>query len=156
MDTGYDDAHLLDLTLQFPESAAYTPEHKAELVRELRNRVATIPGVADVTTARAPNDEAFRDAAISINGEKPSASNTKATLFYTWIEPNYFQTMGIPLLAGHVFAAGAAGGNSVVLSESAANQLWPGKMPWGAHCGSAPMGSFTGRMSRCRMVRRGG
>jgi predicted permease len=129
MDTGYDDAHLLDLSLQFPESAAYTREHKAELARELCDRVAAMPGVMDVTTARAPDDEDFRDAAISINGEKPSASNTKAALFYTWIQPNYFRTMGIPLLAGHGFAAG--NDNSVILSQSAANQLWPGQNPLG-------------------------
>ena len=131
MDTGYDDSHLLDLNLQFPESATYTAEYKAELARELRDRVAEIPGVTDVTTARAPDDQDFRDAAVSINGEKPSVSNTKAALFYTWIQPNYFRTMGIPLLAGHGFAEGNADDNSVILSQSAANQLWPGKSPLG-------------------------
>jgi predicted permease len=131
MDTGYDDAHLLNLSLQFPESAAYTHEHKAELARALRDRIATIPGVAEATTARAPDDENGRDAAVSINGENPSVKNTKATLYYTWIQPNYFQTMGIPLLVGRGFAAGDTGDTSVILSESAANQLWPGKNPLG-------------------------
>ena len=123
--------NLLDLSLQLPESLAYTPEHKAELARELRDRVATMPGVADVTTARAPNDLDLRDAAVSIDGENPSANNTKATLYYTWIQPGYFRTLGVPLLAGHGFAAGDAGEKSVILSESAANQLWPGKDPMG-------------------------
>ena len=131
MDTGYDDAHLLDLSVQLPENLAYLPEHKAELARELRDRVATMPGVVDATTARAPDDEDFRDAAVSIDGENPSANNTKATLYYTWIQPNYFQTLRIPLLVGHGLTAGGAGEKSVILSESAANQLWPGKNPLG-------------------------
>jgi macrolide transport system ATP-binding/permease protein len=131
MDTGYDDAHLLDLSLQLPESLAYKPEHKAELARELRDRVATMPGVVDVTTARAPDDEDFRDAAVSIDGENPSANNTKATLYYTWIQPDYFQTLRIPLLVGHGFTAGDAEEKAVILSESAANQLWPGNNPLG-------------------------
>lgn len=131
MDTGYDDAHLLDLSPQFPESAAYTPEHKAELARQLRDRLAAMPGVANVTTARAPDDEDFRDAAVSIDGEPPSANNTKATLYYTWIQSNYFQTLGIPLLVGHGFASSDAEDHSVILSQSAANQLWPGKNPMG-------------------------
>jgi predicted permease len=131
MDTGYDDAHLLDLSLQLPESLAYKPEHKAELARELRDRVATMPGVVDVTTARAPDDEDFRDAAVSIDGENPSANNTKATLYYTWIQPDYFQTLRIPLLVGHGFTAGDEEEKAVILSESAANQLWPGNNPLG-------------------------
>lgn len=130
METGYDDAHLLDLSLQFPESAAYTQEHKAELARELRDRIATIPDVAEVTTALAPSED-LHDAAISINGESPSVENTKTTLYYTWIQPNYFQTLGIPLLVGQGFAAGDTSDDSVILSESAAKQLWPGKNPLG-------------------------
>jgi len=131
MDTGYDDAQLLDLSVEFPESSTYTPEHKAELTRGLRYRVAAMPGVVGVTTARAPDDEDFREVAVSIDGQNPSADDTKATLYYTWIQPDYFQTMGIPLLVGHGLSAGNAGDKSVILSESAANQLWPGKNPLG-------------------------
>ena len=131
MDTGYDDAHLIDLGLQFPEGAAYTPERKAVVVRELRTRLNALPDVADVTTARAPDDQDFRDAAISINDEQPSAANATTNLYYTWIQPNYFSTLNIPLLAGHGFNPGDAGDNSVVLSESAATSLWPGKNPLG-------------------------
>lgn len=131
MDTGYDDAHLLDLSMHFPESPAWTPKHKSELARELRDRVAAMPEVADVTTARAPDDEDFREAAVSIDGENPSANNTKATLYYTWIQPDYFQTLRIPLLVGHQFASGDAGEKSVIISESAAIQLWPDQNPLG-------------------------
>jgi predicted permease len=132
MDTGYDDAHVIDLTLRFPESAAYTPERKVALIRDLRARVAAIPGVTDVTSARAPDDEEFREGLVSINGEKPTRENAKAWVFYTWIEPNYFRTLGIPLAFGKEFAAQAGQAEaSAIVSESAARELWPGKNPLG-------------------------
>jgi predicted permease len=131
-DTGYDGAHVIDLNLQFPESAEYAPEHKAALLHDLRARIAAMPGVIDVTTARAPDDGEFRQAAISLNNEKPSSRNMKAYLYYTWIQPNYFRTLGIPLLAGRGFTpqSGQAEG-SVVVSQSTAKQLWPGLNPLG-------------------------
>jgi predicted permease len=132
MDTGYDDAHVMDLGLQFPESAEYTPDHMDALVRDLRTRLAALPGVMDVTTARAPDDNGFRSAAVSLNGEAPSSRNMKAYLYYTWIQPNYFQALRIPLLLGHGFTAQASQAEpSIVVSESTANKLWPGENPVG-------------------------
>jgi predicted permease len=132
METGYDDAHVIDLSLQFPESPGYTPEHNAALVRDLRSRLAAMPGVADLTTARAPDDGELRTAAVSLNETEPSRQNAKAYLFYTWIEPNYFQTLRIPMRFGRGFAARAGEAEpSIVVSESAANQLWPGQNPLG-------------------------
>jgi macrolide transport system ATP-binding/permease protein len=132
METGYDDAHVIDLSLQFPESAEYTPDHKDALIRDLRTRVAALPGVMDVTTARAPDDGEFRSAAVSLNSEAPSSQNMKAYLYYTWIQPNYFQALGIPLLLGHGFTAqGDQAEPSIVVSESTANKLWPGQNPVG-------------------------
>jgi hypothetical protein len=55
----------------------------------------------------------------------------RAVLYYTWIQPNYFQTVGIPLLLGHGFPSQAGQANHVVLSESAARRLWPGQNPIG-------------------------
>ena len=132
MDTGYDAAHVIDLGLQFPESAEYTADHKSTLIRDLRDRLAAMPGVLDVTTARAPDDGEFRSAAVSLNAEKPSPQDMKTYLFYTWIQPNYFQTLGIPMLLGRGFTAQAGQAEpSIVVSESAANQLWPGQNPIG-------------------------
>jgi predicted permease len=132
MDPGYDAAHVIDLGLLFPESAKYTADHKTALIRDLRARLAAMPGVVDVTTARAPDDGEFRSAAVSLNTEKPSPQDMKTYLFYTWIQPNYFQTLGISMLLGRGFTAQAGQAEpSIVVSESAAKQLWPGQNPIG-------------------------
>jgi predicted permease len=132
MSTGYDANHVIDLSLQFPEESKYSGNYKAALVRDLRRRVAALPGVAAVTSAHAPDDNGGRKAAVSLNGEPPSARNTDRVLYYTWVEPNYFQTLGIPLLVGHAFPPRAGQANHlVILSESAARRLWPGQNPMG-------------------------
>jgi predicted permease len=132
METGYDDAHVTDLTLLFPESAEYTPEHKAALIRELRGRLGAMPGVIGVTSARAPDDEEFRGGPVTVNGETPTRGNARAWVFSTWVEPNYFRTLGIPLRLGREFGAqGGLADETAIVSESAARELWPGENPLG-------------------------
>ena len=53
-------------------------------------------------------------------------------LYYTWVQANYFQTLGIPLSLGRGFQSQAGQPeHSVILSESAAQRLWPGQNPIG-------------------------
>ena len=132
METGYDSKHVVDLNFQFPEGSKYSAVRKVALVHELRMRLATLPGVVAITSARAPDDNSFRTAAIPLDGEKPSAQNGQSILHYTYIQANYFQALGIPLFVGHSFQTHAAQSeHSVILSESAAKHLWPGRNPMG-------------------------
>jgi predicted permease len=130
--TGYDGKEVVSLDLQFPEGPNYNAIGKAALVRELRTRLSTLPGAAAVTSAWAPDGNGLRTAAVSLNGEKPSPQNTKLVLYYTYVQANYFQTLGIPLLTGRGFPAqGGQPEPAVVLSESTAQLLWPGQNPLG-------------------------
>ena len=132
MATGYDSKHGLALGVQFPEGGKYNEASKNALVRALRIHLASIAGVAEITIANAPDGGGLRTAAISLNGEAPSAKNTQAVLFYKYIQGNYFQTLEIPLLFGRTFQAQAGDPEPVViLSESAARELWPGQNPIG-------------------------
>ncbi len=132
MNTGYDGGHVVDLSLQFPEESQYTAGHNAVLVRDLRARIAALPGVAAITSARAPDDNGGRRAAVSLNGGPPTARDMYAMLYYTWVQANYFQTLGVPLLLGHGFPSQASEPEHlVILSESAAQRLWPGQNPIG-------------------------
>jgi macrolide transport system ATP-binding/permease protein len=133
METGYDGTRVVDLNLKFPEEAAYTADRKAALVRDLRTRLAALPGVAGITSARAPDEPGGgRRAAVSLNGAEPSAQNRQAVLYYTWVQPDYFQTLGVPLVSGSDFPSQAREAeHAVILSESAARRLWPGQDPLG-------------------------
>src|SRR5262249_51339451 len=129
VDTGYDLKHMI--ALEVPDDGKSTASQKAALVRELRNRLAGLPGVVAITNALAPF-YGFYQAVYSDNGEIPSARNKQGFVDYSYVEPNYFQTLGIPLVVGHTFSPQAGKADaSVILSETAAKQLWPGQNPIG-------------------------
>jgi hypothetical protein len=125
MDRGYDSKHLLQLDFQFPEGSKYTPARKNAVIGELRTRLAALPGVARITSARPPLDYGSRTAAVPLGGQQ-------SILNYTFVQADYFQTLGIPLYLGGGFQPQAGQREqSVVLSESAAKKLWPGENPIG-------------------------
>ncbi|MDX6462506.1 MAG: hypothetical protein QOE55_6203, partial [Acidobacteriaceae bacterium] len=64
MDTGYDTKHVVDLDLQFPEGPKYNSDSRHALVRELRNRLAGLPEVTAITSARPPDSGGIRTAAV--------------------------------------------------------------------------------------------
>jgi macrolide transport system ATP-binding/permease protein len=123
METGYDSQQVLDLDLQFPE-AKYTPARKIALVGELRRRLAALPGVAALTSARPPGDLGFLTAAAPL---VQSVQQGVQRMHYAYVQSNYFQTLGIPMIGGRSFQSE----RSIVLSESAAKQLWPEGNPIG-------------------------
>jgi len=130
--TGYDGDRIIDLSLEFPEESKYTGDRKAFLVHELRTRLSALPGVAGITSSRAPTDNGARRAAVSLDGSHPSPQNMEAILYYTWVQANYFQTLGVPMLLGHGFESRSGEPERlVILSESAARRLWPGQNPLG-------------------------
>jgi len=130
MDTGYDSKHVVELDLQFPEGSKYNDARKLALVDELRTRLAALPGVAALTSARQPVENFFQTAATPA-GEKSPAQNI-ALIHYTYVQSNYFQTLGIPMLLGRSFRSQAGQPeHSVIVSESAARQFFPGRNPIG-------------------------
>jgi hypothetical protein len=142
VDRGYETKHVVDLTLQFPESSKYTAERKGAIVRALRTRLASLPGVIATTNADPPVVGYLR-AAVSANGEVPSPQNSGAVICYSYVQPSYFQTLGIPVLMGHDFESQAAEPEpSVIVSESAARQLWPGQDPIGHSLRLSTQGQF--------------
>lgn len=132
MDTGYDAGHAISISLRFPDAPDYSQERRSALVSTLQSRLAALPGVEAVTSGRAPDDDNIRLAAASLDGNKPTTRNTRAYLYYRYVEPNYFETMGIPLLFGSGFQRQASQPSTqAILSESAARKLWPGQNPIG-------------------------
>jgi predicted permease len=132
METGYDDKHVVCLLFRFPESLDYTSERKAALISTLSTRLAELPGVTAVTNGRAPDGQGLLTTPISLNGQEPSPQNTRAYLYYNYVQPNYFQALGIPLLIGRGFSTQSRQPElSAILSESAARRLWPGENPIG-------------------------
>jgi len=132
METGYDGKHVIDVQIQFPDQVRYSTERKRSLLRETRNRVEGLATVSEVTVGRAPDGDGVRTAAVRFGGEKSASGGSAHYAFYSYVSPNYFETLGIPMLAGRGFAYGqSAAEQSVILSATQAAELWPDQNPIG-------------------------
>jgi predicted permease len=129
VDRGFASKRVVELDLLFPEK--HNAVRKLAVIRELRTRLAALPGVAQVTSARPPSDDLLRAAAIPLDASLHNAG-AQAILCYTYIQANYFETLGIPLLVGRRFQQkGGEPEHDVILSEAAAKQLFAGQNPIG-------------------------
>jgi MacB-like periplasmic core domain/FtsX-like permease family len=132
MPTGYETKQVIDLEVQFPGGGGYDAARRAALTRTLRERIVSLPGVTELTVGRAPDGGGIRTAAISLNGEKPAVVKPERVAFVTYVQPNYFRTVGIPMISGNTFPMQQGEPTrDVVVSESQAKELWPGLNPIG-------------------------
>ena len=102
----------------------YTPATARAYLDQLQDRLRTIPGVSSVSLAFRPplvNDEVMMTS-IEVDGHT-------VLIYPNWVGPEFFQTMGIPLLRGRYLRRGDK--NAVVLSESLARKRWPHEDPIG-------------------------
>jgi predicted permease len=108
-----------------PERLSDTPERMQAFARGVLDRVRYLPGVSSASVINsAPFGRMFIQGAFEIEGQPPPtlAAGTPK------IEPGYFQTMGIPLLAGRDFTpADAANAPKVaIVSERIVREYFPG------------------------------
>jgi hypothetical protein len=146
MDTGYETKHVINLELQYPEGKKYDGDRRRTILREIRNRVATLPGIMATTIGRAPDGGGVRTAQVSIAARSSNDKGSGPYLFYTYVLPNYFKTLSIPLLAGRRFQAQQGASEPlVIVSESAAAELWPGQNPLGQKISMSTLSQFHGK-----------
>src|SRR5712692_3466366 len=101
---------------------------------ELAERIADFPGVE---SAAATFVDPFLwggfQRGFTVEGHAPISNAEADTVYYQEIGPNYFHTMGIPLLQGRDFSMrdSISASGTVMVSESVAHRYWPGQVPIG-------------------------
>ena len=131
--TGYDSKHVINVDFRFPETSKYTAARKVAFVHELRTRLAALPGVTAISSSRPPGANPLRrTGVVAVDEAGASGQNVQWILPYNYVEANYFQTLSVPLLLGRGFQArGSESEYTFILSESAAELLWPNQNPIG-------------------------
>jgi predicted permease len=115
----------------------YSQSQLLQLNRDLIQGIAGIPGVRSVSQAsRGPiggirwvpvaRADATSLPPTTAGSETPAAG-------YSYVTPNYFDTLGIPIIRGRTFTPGEADGQApvVVISAATARRFWPGENPIG-------------------------
>ena len=109
-----------------------TPAQINEFYREVKARVASLPGVEQVaegfsTPWRDEREESINFTFAAQGARRPDGQDFRAN--FRAVSPGWFQTMGMPILNGRDFNDGDKDGNErvVIISQSLANMLYPGQ-----------------------------
>ncbi len=146
LEVKYEVKRVLNLELGFPDNAKYTKERKLSLAREIRTKIAALPAVVDTTVGRAPDGGGVRVANISTDAKSAASDAGHPALFYTYVMPNYFQLINLPVQAGRGFDKNTGAAEPIaVVSQSAATTLWRGENPIGKKIWLSTAGQYHGK-----------
>jgi predicted permease len=136
IDPGYETRDVAYFEMYDPEKLHYPQARLLELNRELSRRMEAIAGVRSVAQAsRGPVGNMRRVDLAPANTENTPAAGASEPFGtgYGCVTPNFFETMGIPILRGRVVTPGEAEGQApvVVISQAMARRFWPNENPIG-------------------------
>jgi putative ABC transport system permease protein len=134
VDAGFDRSRLVTFSMTLP-MATSEPDTRAQGYQRILDRLRAAPGVQGVTVmsglppSRSPN-------AISTRIENYTSSDGRPVEvidYYQFVMGDYFETMGVPIVAGRGFERTdiASQGKVVVVNETLANRIWKGQNPIG-------------------------
>jgi predicted permease len=135
VEPGLDPKNVLTLEMSLPqENLYYGPPVNKRFTQDLQTHVGSLPGVLAVSgIGHLPLSGANAGRGFTIEGRPDPGPENQAGAGYSVACPNYFQTMGIPLVAGREFSEqdrfGAPG--VIVINETMARKYWPDEDPIG-------------------------
>jgi putative ABC transport system permease protein len=134
-DMGCITQNVITMHLGLPDARYATPAQRANFYDALLERVRALPGVdaAGFVTA-VPGQGYVMDWTFSIVEHPPLPQGNGLFALSRWADPKYFGAMGIPILRGRTFDGKRLDAtNETIISQSFANQYFPGEDPLGKH-----------------------
>jgi predicted permease len=131
-----------------PRLNGYTLERTKLAYRELTDSLSSLPGVQSVGLAgvRILEDDEW-DSSMTVEGYAPDKPENHAQPYMNEISPNYFATLGVPILEGrdfnwsdtHEVKHGAQDDDwaptVIIINETFARKYFAGRNPLGLHLG---------------------
>jgi len=133
-DLGFRSDHVLLVTID-PSDTGYKPEKLAVVYQQLLARLKTIPGVRSASISGCTPIEGCGSGSRFLIAEgHVEAPEQRQRPAISFVSPEYFETLGIPLLAGHDFSLRDVGRPRVaIISNAVARHFFPGVNPIGRH-----------------------
>ena len=136
VDVGFRSEGLLTATLALPETRYETPASNARFYATLLEQVRALPAAeaAGAVMAMPLSGTRYGISVEELDGQPAySAPGEEKSVQVRIATPGYFEAAGIPVLRGRPFTGADREGAplAVVLSEAAAQLLWPGQDPIG-------------------------
>jgi putative ABC transport system permease protein len=133
IESGFD-ARVLTVRLALPRTAYTDNPSISRFYERLEARLLELPGVESAAaTNHVPLNGAIASADYKVADRPPASEDKLPTALYRMVTPQYFRTMGIPVVAGRAFGETDRGGQPAVaiVSESLARESFPDRDPVG-------------------------
>jgi predicted permease len=131
-----------------PSLNGYSAERMKVFYQQLSDALRSIPGVQSVGLANVRILEGDEwDSGMSVEGFNPAKPDEHAQPFMNQISPNYFATLGAPIVAGRDFTINDThdvkhgpeawnwSSTTVIINEKFAKKYFAGRNPLGLHIG---------------------
>jgi predicted permease len=131
IELGFRPQDLLSMSVD-PRLNGYTPERTVEFLDQLRGRTAVLPGVLSaVWTDHTPLSMATNEEMFHVGGG-PTSGKNDPVVNLIMVTPGYFETLGIPRVAGRDFGGETASGSkTAVVNRAFVERVFAGKDPIG-------------------------
>jgi putative ABC transport system permease protein len=150
---GFATENILTMQIGLPNQAYQEPQKRIEFLRQLETNLGAAPEVAAVgSVTRLPLMSALNNITsfLVIEGRQVSAGE-RPEIDFRRASTGYFQTMGIPLIAGRLVTEQDVSNNtgSVLINEAMAKRFWPGDDPIGKRISTA---TSSGQQTRWQTI----
>jgi len=132
---GFDSANVLVARLSLPKAYA-SRDGVGLLIDRLQPRLKGLPGVKSVgAVSQLPLGGVSASIPFNIVGRPPEGDGASPSVDFRFATPDYFRSMGIPLVAGREFSESDRADTRLVavVNGALARRFWPGGTPVGAH-----------------------
>ena len=128
VNVGLDPTNILVTSLHLPTEKYRETAPRAAFYKQLMERVRALPGVETAgATATLPLSGGNWGRSLTVEGYPVLAVGQAPMIQHTVVTPDYFRTMGIPLLSGRDFTDADVKGSQLVtiIDERLAREYWP-------------------------------
>jgi len=133
-DLGFEAENVLSVKINLPEARYSGTPERTSFFHELLDRVRALPGVQSAaTTYVLPVAPGGSQSSFHVEGEPPEEGGASTFGEFSAVSTGYFETMGIPLIAGRDVsrADGPEAPPVVIVDEAVAQRYWPNADPLG-------------------------
>jgi putative ABC transport system permease protein len=134
VDPGFDPSRLIVAQVSIPSGAYPRDTNIVVFWDELLRRVGSIPGIdSAAVTLSAPPDRLMLTNPFTAEGQSYDPSRPLQLAEEMTVSPDYFQTLGIPLLRGRVFEPSDRNRKQgvIIINRTLADRYFPGQDPVG-------------------------
>ncbi len=130
-DRGFDAERVLAVDVAASNRSALGPDGYRQLYTQILDEARGMPGVVAAAVTNAVPLGGEQQVDVLGRAEDVLDPATAATANIRWVTPGYFAAVGTPVTRGRAFTDADRERNVAIVSERAAESLWPGQNPIG-------------------------